>query len=226
MLNVECPSCKKTHKALEALAGKAVRCKYCHAFFVVQSKASATRPLSPSQSQQSRRNLEPQPSSIVQQFTNNPLVDVTSNKLDPLRVIGTGGAGTQLPSTSGMRPLGQKEVDMAETPQQGRVCESCAQTIPVQALKCPHCQEWRNDIQYDRSMKYGWMILGPLGGLAWFIFGVRQKWWLENEIFFYKWSWQKFFYSASGLALIAWGVIAFILTMYYSNRYNKKTMKH
>ncbi|MGD0551044.1 MAG: hypothetical protein ABSB25_00180 [Sedimentisphaerales bacterium] len=44
-------------------------------------------------------------------------------------------------------------------PEKTRVCEWCAQSIPQQAIKCPFCHKWRNDINKARQQ----VIAGLLG---------------------------------------------------------------
>ncbi len=52
--------------------------------------------------QQSRGKLKPNPSSIVRQFTNNPVPDVASNNMEVLQVIGVGGGGKVLGGFEGL----------------------------------------------------------------------------------------------------------------------------
>jgi hypothetical protein len=54
------------------------------------------------QKQESRGKLKPNPSSIVRQFTNNPVPDVASNKMEVLQVIGVGGGGKLLGGFEGL----------------------------------------------------------------------------------------------------------------------------
>jgi hypothetical protein len=43
-----------------------------------------------------------------------------------------------------------------------RICEWCAQSIPQQAIKCPFCHKWRNDIDKARQKA----IAGFVGGIG------------------------------------------------------------
>ena len=54
------------------------------------------------QKQESRGKLKPNPSSIVRQFTNNPVPDVATNKMEVLQVIGVGGGGKILGGFEGL----------------------------------------------------------------------------------------------------------------------------
>jgi len=54
--------------------------------------------------QESRGKMKPQPTSIVRQFTQNPVPDVASNRMEVLNVIGVGGGGNVL---GGWEGLGQ-----------------------------------------------------------------------------------------------------------------------
>ena len=86
-------------------------------------------------------------------------------------------------------------------------------------------------------MIYVWLQLVAIGA-TFFLIGFIRQWWTVDEIdsYGYKswqrivtgrgtWSWETFFGSLSGLAIIAWEVTTFIVSMYYVNRYNKKTGK-
>ncbi|MBE3070834.1 MAG: VWA domain-containing protein [Planctomycetes bacterium] len=52
--------------------------------------------------QESRGKLKPNPSSIVRQFTQNPVPDVATNKMEVLQVIGVGGGGKVLGEFEGL----------------------------------------------------------------------------------------------------------------------------
>ena len=54
------------------------------------------------QKQESRGKLKPNPSSIVRQFTQNPVPDVATNKMEVLQVIGVGGGGNVLGGFEGL----------------------------------------------------------------------------------------------------------------------------
>ena len=52
--------------------------------------------------QQSRGKMKPNPSSIVRQFTQNPVPDVATNRMEVLQVIGVGGGGKVLGGFEGL----------------------------------------------------------------------------------------------------------------------------
>ena len=35
-----------------------------------------------------------------------------------------------------------------------RKCESCTTEIPAKAMKCPSCNEWREDVKKERNLGY------------------------------------------------------------------------
>jgi hypothetical protein len=79
-------------------------------------------------------------------------------------------------------------------------------------------------------MMYIWAILGPLIAIIFILFGFYQQWRLDKPIpnmdnVFYggRFSWKMFFSSLSGLAVIIWSEVSFIISMYYGQKYNKKT---
>ena len=65
--------------------------------------------------QQSRGKLKPQPSSIVRQFTQNPVPDVASNRLQTLKVIGVGGGGNIIGGFEGLGDGGRGFFGTVET---------------------------------------------------------------------------------------------------------------
>jgi len=65
--------------------------------------------------QQSRGKLKPQPSSIVRQFTQNPVPDVASNRLAQLKVIGVGGGGNLIGGFEGLGDGGRGFFGTVET---------------------------------------------------------------------------------------------------------------
>ncbi len=54
------------------------------------------------QKQESRGKLRPNPSSIVRQWTQNPVPDVATNRMEVLKVIGVGGGGNVLGGFEGL----------------------------------------------------------------------------------------------------------------------------
>ena len=50
-----------------------------------------------------------------------------------------------------------------------RVCEQCAKSVSQQALQCPHCRRWREDIEKDRMAHNVWVIV-PIAYLGFFFF--------------------------------------------------------
>jgi hypothetical protein len=88
--------------------------------------------------------------------------------------------------------------------------------IPAKALKCPHCQEWRKDIQRDRDMGWVWFGFGLVTVVFVTAFGWKNRWWT---------SWQDFFNSASGWLVVIWAFTAGAVGTFYSNRYTKVTKK-
>ncbi len=65
--------------------------------------------------QQSRGKLKPQPSSIVRQFTQNPVPDVASNRMQILKVIGVGGGGNVIGGFEGLGDGGHGFFGTVET---------------------------------------------------------------------------------------------------------------
>ncbi len=65
--------------------------------------------------QQSRGKLKPQPSSIVRQFTQNPVPDVASNRMQTLKVIGVGGGGNIIGGFEGLGDGGRGFFGTVET---------------------------------------------------------------------------------------------------------------
>jgi hypothetical protein len=78
---------------------------------------------------------------------------------------------------------------------------------------------------------YGWSLMGPVGGLLFMLFGINQGWWMEMKPgllglgFFPGFSWNMFFSSISGWALIIWMVTSLALATFYGYRYTKITGK-
>jgi len=64
-----------------------------------------------------------------------------------------------------------------------KVCDWCREPIRIDALKCPHCHKWRNDIQEDINKNNRWAICTVVYFVIAFIFvviGARSGIWAET----------------------------------------------
>jgi len=105
-----------------------------------------------------------------------------------------------------------------------RVCEWCKESIPQHALKCPHCQKWRKDIDRERVLYYFWAGASILPILLFFV-GLREEWWHRTKVVdsgFIKvlpvgseFSIMAFLTSFSGFVVLA----GFVITCYLCCRY-------
>jgi len=106
-----------------------------------------------------------------------------------------------------------------------RKCESCFESIPLQAKKCPRCQQWRKDIQEDRTKSYMWLGTSFLPTLL-LVVGIISGWWNEywqvNYFNYRKFSIAKLLTSPSGLLVIYGEASTFYMYLKFVSRVNKK----
>ncbi len=109
-----------------------------------------------------------------------------------------------------------------------RECKSCRSMVPLDAVKCPMCGEWREDIKRERDLYYLWLFFSVLPLILFFV-GVYQGWWLgqetiETTIFgtrisipvLKEFAWSTFFSSPFGLFLaVSFSVAHLISWKYY-----------
>jgi hypothetical protein len=199
----------------EKAFGKTLACPGCGKPVAVPQRTQPVRTASPSQRRARDENIAEAESArdlVDRPFATAPPKNVAKREMPPVAARRSAD-GIQ----NGADPSGL--VRQSST----AACGWCGESIPEQALKCPHCSSWRKDIARDRDMMHVWGMLGPLVAVVFFFLGLSQEWWTEKHFLSVTWSWGKFFGSLSGLALIVWSVIAFVVSMYYGNRYNKKT---
>jgi hypothetical protein len=55
-------------------------------------------------------------------------------------------------------------------------CKFCKSLVPVDAVKCPHCGEWREDIKKERDLCWLWSFITVLPLLV-FYYGHSEGWW-------------------------------------------------
>jgi len=122
-----------------------------------------------------------------------------------------------------------------------RVCECCAQSIPQEAIKCPHCHEWRRDIQHSAQRIGTWLGVAILTVVCGFLLSIlaknRHDWerntgdwgWLKTGAFGGPFSWEAFFSSTTGKLMVLDAIIfliACLLTYYYAIEQGRMTGKH
>jgi hypothetical protein len=114
----------------------------------------------------------------------------------------------------------------ASTPSVERKCEWCAETMTAQALRCPHCQKWRKDIEGDRVKCWGWSLLGILPCIFLGV-GLANNWWAPPPppgMFWLttKFSFPAFLTSWSGLLILGGLALTEGLCLKYYIRVSRK----
>ena len=118
----------------------------------------------------------------------------------------------------------EREFGMTDVTQE---CKSCQSQIPLEALKCSKCGEWREDIKSDKTLCYLWSFISFLPIVALF-YGRAQGWWAPPPVTMefmgirmpamqlYTFDWSTFFASPSGwLVLLVLGISAGLTIKYY-----------
>ena len=110
-----------------------------------------------------------------------------------------------------------------------RECESCREKIHMDAIKCPHCHRWRNDIQHDINMNLRWALsfLVPFAVAAVAIFYAcsEELWWDDCTVFrrgdfFRDFSVSRFLSSLSG-----WIVVLCLVSLIPLGRMNNRYVR-
>ena len=117
-----------------------------------------------------------------------------------------------------------------ETPQGAPVeskkaCDWCRELICIDALKCPHCNKWRKDIEEDINQKYAWLIRAVIFAPAFFLVGAAAEhngWW--NNHWTHDFSLDRFVSSYSGW-LVLFCIAGFITSLVKRNHYAKSVKR-
>lgn len=206
MIAFTCPGCGKSFSVKDELAGKQRKCPNCATHLTVPA------------------SIPPVASAAVHcPHCRDPLTTserqdgkcANCNKDLPLALR------VHAPQPTANEPLPVATAPTILTELNTRVCEWCSESIATTALKCPRCHTWRKDIKRDRDLMYAWTLAAFLI-LPLLFLGLNQSWW-KPDGFRDGFSWESFFKSPSGLAIVGWLLVTMFMSFVYYFSYNEKT---
>jgi len=211
-----CPECGRVQDVADNLVGRKVECPHCGASsfagFSAERKVSPPSPVAPPPPQPPQAAPRPEPPVPA------PTRKVAQRSADPVEFE---PAVPPAHSHSPVRP------EWAAILGPNRTCEWCARSIPENALKCPYCHEMPRHVQRDALTAITWIAAGWLLALVVWAIGLAVGWWREAGRFSdgsynispQLFSWDTFFSSASGLAVIAWLLASTVVGLFYLIRF-------
>ena len=102
-----------------------------------------------------------------------------------------------------------------------RQCQSCKSVVLAEAVKCPNCGEWREDVKRERDWYYIWLGLSGFPALF-FLIGFILRWWANPRVWFSWFDFGTFFSSSSGLLILVTGAATLAVAYHYYASVSKK----